>query len=323
MVAKPSEVTPLTHDRVRPPARRGGRAGLGGEPGPGQRRDAGSRADRHPRRRLHLVHRRTGHRHGPSPRSPPSTSPRWRSNSAARTRTSCSPTPRLGQRGRPRAHRRVPALRPGLLGGHPADRRGVHRRRLRRRPGRRARRRSGSGDGMDPASETGPLVSEQHRAKVEAHVQQGISEGAKLVTGGARPSDPALAKGSFYLPTIFDRCDRSMRIVQEETFGPILTVERFTDRSRGDRTRQRHGIRSRGGRSDVRSRRGASVWCGHCGTARCGSTISATTPRRRSGADSASPATAASSDQPGWRNTKRSNTSGTTPHPNPPAGSKG
>jgi betaine-aldehyde dehydrogenase len=85
------------------------------------------------------------------------------------------------------------------------------------------------GDGMDPASETGPLVSEQHRAKVEAHVQQGISEGAKLVTGGARPSDPALANGSFYLPTIFDRCDRSMRIVQEETFGPILTVERFVD----------------------------------------------------------------------------------------------
>jgi betaine-aldehyde dehydrogenase len=84
------------------------------------------------------------------------------------------------------------------------------------------------GDGMDPASETGPLVSEQHRAKVEAHVEQGISEGAKLVTGGARPSDPALANGSFYLPTIFDRCDRSMRIVQEETFGPILTVERFT-----------------------------------------------------------------------------------------------
>ena len=59
--------------------------------------------------------------------------------------------------------------------------------------------------------------------------RSGISEGAKLVTGGARPSDPALAKGSFYLPTIFDRCDRSMRIVQEETFGPILTVERFTD----------------------------------------------------------------------------------------------
>jgi len=85
------------------------------------------------------------------------------------------------------------------------------------------------GDGMDPTSETGPLVSEQHRAKVEAHVAAAISEGAKLLTGGARPSDPALAKGSFYLPTIFDRCDRSMGIVREETFGPILTVERFTD----------------------------------------------------------------------------------------------
>ena len=84
------------------------------------------------------------------------------------------------------------------------------------------------GDGMDPASETGPLVSEQHRAKVEAHVASAISEGAKLLTGGARPSDPALAAGSFYLPTIFDRCDRSMGIVREETFGPILTVERFT-----------------------------------------------------------------------------------------------
>lgn len=84
------------------------------------------------------------------------------------------------------------------------------------------------GDGMNPASETGPLVSEQHRAKVEAYVELGISEGATLITGGARPSDPALANGSFYLPTIFDRCDRSMRIVQEETFGPILTVERFT-----------------------------------------------------------------------------------------------
>ncbi|MCW2516125.1 MAG: betaine-aldehyde dehydrogenase [Mycobacterium sp.] len=85
------------------------------------------------------------------------------------------------------------------------------------------------GDGMDPASETGPLVSEQHRAKVEAHVASAISEGAKLLTGGARPSDPALAKGSFYLPTIFDGCDRSMGIVRDETFGPILTVERFTD----------------------------------------------------------------------------------------------
>ncbi|MCV7281023.1 aldehyde dehydrogenase family protein [Mycolicibacterium flavescens] len=87
------------------------------------------------------------------------------------------------------------------------------------------------GDGMDPASETGPLVSTQHRDKVEAHVAQGISEGATLVTGGSRPADPALADGYFFLPTIFDHCDRTMRIVAEETFGPILTVERFTNES--------------------------------------------------------------------------------------------
>lgn len=85
------------------------------------------------------------------------------------------------------------------------------------------------GPGMDPASETGPLVSIQHRAKVENYVALGIEEGGTLVCGGARPADPALADGYFYLPTIFDRCDRSMRIVTEETFGPILTVERFTD----------------------------------------------------------------------------------------------
>lgn len=85
------------------------------------------------------------------------------------------------------------------------------------------------GPGMDPASETGPLVSKEHRQKVEDYVALGLSEGATLVCGGARPNDPALADGYFYAPTIFDRCDRLMRIVTEETFGPILTVERFTD----------------------------------------------------------------------------------------------
>ncbi|WP_280274584.1 aldehyde dehydrogenase family protein [Nocardia wallacei] len=83
------------------------------------------------------------------------------------------------------------------------------------------------GPGTDPSSRTGPLVSEEHRAKVEAYVALGIAEGATLITGGKRPDDPRLAAGSYYLPTIFDHCHRGMRIVQEETFGPILTVERF------------------------------------------------------------------------------------------------
>lgn len=88
------------------------------------------------------------------------------------------------------------------------------------------------GNGMDPASETGPLVSAAHLAKVEAYVQLGIEEGAQLVVGGARPDadqHPELAKGFFFCPTVLDHCHRDMRIVQEETFGPILTVERFKD----------------------------------------------------------------------------------------------
>jgi betaine-aldehyde dehydrogenase len=84
------------------------------------------------------------------------------------------------------------------------------------------------GNGLAPDSRSGPLVSAEHRAKVERHVAQGIAEGAKLVTGGKRPDDPHLAAGFFYLPTIFDNCRRDMSIVQEETFGPILTVETFT-----------------------------------------------------------------------------------------------
>ncbi|TDV57391.1 aldehyde dehydrogenase family protein [Actinophytocola oryzae] len=84
------------------------------------------------------------------------------------------------------------------------------------------------GNGLAPDSRSGPLVSAEHRAKVERHVAQGLAEGATLLTGGRRPDDPELQAGFFYLPTIFDHCRRDMSIVQEETFGPILTVETFT-----------------------------------------------------------------------------------------------
>ncbi len=84
------------------------------------------------------------------------------------------------------------------------------------------------GNGFDEGVESGPLVSAEHRDKVEAYVALGLAEGARLVTGGRRPDGEDLQLGYFYAPTVFDGCDRSMRIVQEETFGPILTVERFT-----------------------------------------------------------------------------------------------
>ncbi|WP_218188314.1 aldehyde dehydrogenase family protein [Desulfosarcina cetonica] len=54
-----------------------------------------------------------------------------------------------------------------------------------------------------------------------------MEEGARLVLGGARPADPALTQGFFYRPTLFVDCTNDMRIVQEEVFGPVISVERF------------------------------------------------------------------------------------------------
>ncbi len=84
------------------------------------------------------------------------------------------------------------------------------------------------GNGFHEDTESGPLISAEHRAKVEKYVEIGIEEGAKLETGGKRPDDPALQNGFFYEPTIFANCKSDMRIVQEEIFGPVLTVESFS-----------------------------------------------------------------------------------------------
>ncbi|WP_396265633.1 betaine-aldehyde dehydrogenase [Halobacillus shinanisalinarum] len=83
------------------------------------------------------------------------------------------------------------------------------------------------GDGFKEDTQSGPLISADHRGKVESYVEIGKQEGANLLVGGARPEDPELQDGFFYLPTIFTECTSDMRIVQEEVFGPVLTVERF------------------------------------------------------------------------------------------------
>ncbi|MFJ6660363.1 aldehyde dehydrogenase family protein [Streptomyces sp. NPDC091377] len=84
------------------------------------------------------------------------------------------------------------------------------------------------GGPFDERARTGPLISAAHRAKVEAYVARGVEEGAVLRCGGARPADPALDEGFYYLPTVLDKCSVGMSVVQEESFGPVLTVERFT-----------------------------------------------------------------------------------------------
>ncbi|GAB2921150.1 hypothetical protein GCM10027028_18570 [Streptomyces sundarbansensis] len=83
------------------------------------------------------------------------------------------------------------------------------------------------GNGMDDGTESGPLSSAEHREKVERMIAVGRDEGARVVTGGGRPADPALSRGYFLQPTVFADCHRTMRIVQEEVSGPVVTVERF------------------------------------------------------------------------------------------------
>ncbi len=85
------------------------------------------------------------------------------------------------------------------------------------------------GDGFDPKTEMGPLISRAHTEKVESYIKTGIQEGAKLETGGKRPPGELGRKGNFVEPTIFTNTTPDMRIVREEIFGPVLVVQRFKD----------------------------------------------------------------------------------------------
>ena len=78
------------------------------------------------------------------------------------------------------------------------------------------------GDALDPETVVGPLVAERQRDRVESYIRIGQEEGAKVAVGGGRPA--GLDKGWYVEPTIFVDVDNSMRIAQEEIFGPVLAV---------------------------------------------------------------------------------------------------
>ncbi|HQZ69813.1 MAG: aldehyde dehydrogenase family protein [Anaerolineae bacterium] len=85
------------------------------------------------------------------------------------------------------------------------------------------------GDPLDPKTHVGSLISPEHRASVEAYVAQGLAAGARLIVGGGRPSDPALAMGAFLQPTALADCRNDMSVVQEEIFGPVAAIMPFDD----------------------------------------------------------------------------------------------
>jgi aldehyde dehydrogenase (NAD+) len=82
------------------------------------------------------------------------------------------------------------------------------------------------GDPTDPRTEMGPLVSQEQWDRVAGYIESGVDAGATLVYGGRRP--PGFTKGYFMEPTIFIGIRNDMKIAQEEIFGPVVTVQRFS-----------------------------------------------------------------------------------------------
>ncbi|MEU1183903.1 aldehyde dehydrogenase family protein [Streptomyces sp. NPDC005820] len=84
------------------------------------------------------------------------------------------------------------------------------------------------GNGLDPETHLGPLVSAEQVAQAARYVEIGRGEGAELLTGGSRPGGD-LASGFFFEPTVFAGVRQDMRIAREEIFGPVLTVLPYED----------------------------------------------------------------------------------------------
>ena len=82
------------------------------------------------------------------------------------------------------------------------------------------------GDALDPATQIGPLASSRHRDRVEDHIRQAMSDGARLVAGGDRPAD---LSGWFVRPTVFADVDNRSALARTEVFGPVLAITPYDD----------------------------------------------------------------------------------------------
>lgn len=82
------------------------------------------------------------------------------------------------------------------------------------------------GSGLDPATTVGPLVGPAHRDEVLTHIGRAREQGARIVTGGGAPADPALAGGCYVEPTVIADVVPEMAIWREEVFGPVVAMRR-------------------------------------------------------------------------------------------------
>lgn len=85
------------------------------------------------------------------------------------------------------------------------------------------------GDPMDIETQVGALISKAHLAKVLEAIEQAKQSGATLLTGGYQVTDKGLENGNFVVPTVFVNCEDDMPHVQQEIFGPVMSVLKFTD----------------------------------------------------------------------------------------------
>ena len=90
-----------------------------------------------------------------------------------------------------------------------------------------AARRIKVGDPSDPETLMGPVVSEEQRNRIEYFIKTAVREGAKLVLGGKRPTEPPLDRGYFVMPTVFTDCTPNLTITREEVFGPVVGIHKF------------------------------------------------------------------------------------------------
>jgi len=82
------------------------------------------------------------------------------------------------------------------------------------------------GDPFDSGTRLGPLVSDVQRERVRGYIEKGIEEGARLLTGSAKPPE-GLERGYFVRPTVFSEVTAEMTIGQEEIFGPVLVIQPY------------------------------------------------------------------------------------------------
>lgn len=83
------------------------------------------------------------------------------------------------------------------------------------------------GDARDPATTMGPLAMERQQERVEGYIKLATEEGAHVVTGGGRPAQ--VGDGFYIEPTLLSGVDNSMRIAQEEIFGPVIAIITYRD----------------------------------------------------------------------------------------------